>query len=75
MTWPLSLPPVLQVAQRDVETQVALEEVELKAMELERQRVQLQYQLARCQQEVKSPVSTCHTYLYQHVATYVYTYM
>ena len=41
-----------QVVQRDVETQAALEEVDLRALELERQRVQLQNELARCQEEV-----------------------
>ena len=42
----------VQVVQREVETQAALEEAELKALELERQRVQLQHQLARYQEEV-----------------------
>jgi hypothetical protein len=41
-----------RVVQREVETQAALEEAELKALELERQRVQLQHQLARYQEEV-----------------------
>ena len=40
------------MVQRDVETQAALEEMELKAVALERQRVHLQHQLARCQEEV-----------------------
>lgn len=42
----------VQVVQREMETQAALEEAEVKALELERQRVQLQHQLARYQQEV-----------------------
>ena len=42
----------VQVVQRETETQAALEEAEVKALELERQRVQLQHQLARYQQEV-----------------------
>ena len=44
----------VQVVQRDVETQAAVEEMDLKALELERQRVQLQHQLARCQEEVRA---------------------
>ena len=42
----------LQVVQREVETRAALEEAELKTLELERQRTQLQHQLARYQEEV-----------------------
>ena len=42
----------LQVVQREVETRTALEEAELKTLELERQRTQLQHQLARYQEEV-----------------------
>ena len=43
-----------------MDTQAAVEEVELKAVELERQRVQLQHQLARCQEEVECRHSSCN---------------
>ena len=42
----------VQVVQREMETKAALEETELKSLELERQRVQVQHQLNRYQEEV-----------------------
>ena len=41
-----------RVQQREVETRTAIEDLEVRALELERQRAQVEHELARANQEV-----------------------